>query len=369
MNCNLSQYYRRIPAAWIIAQNTLTLLVPKLSLRLTDTSHIYHGDISISHTLKQCHANGIVIQSIMTKGICMLSDAGSWSRNPNGKVIFTTTKDPAPLAQWTPKARQHWKKIATLLSNLDTAWLFDGNPALMTPRSQCQTEAKDYIQGLQYILSLPPSSPPHQNHIWGSDGSMIPATSGIGEDKLVTAAITSPQMIAVRLNSRNLSIMHGELIGLIMGLILLDNRTPNNKLFTDHLNSTCFIEDARTSINQENCLKNMNGCSYYGWILDLARRTQMEVAHMKAHTHQVNLPSLLNAEADHYASKSQKMINSLHLAPIPTFLMDKYTFFQTKDGWIKFNICSFIDHFITWMKSLALQEGNRYRMATWLYDP
>ena len=113
---NFSQYYRRIPAAWIIAQNTLTSLVPKQSLRLTDTSHIYHGDISISHTLKRCRANGIetpdghVIRSITTKGIRMLSDAGSWSRNPNSKVIFTITKDPAPLARWTPKARQHWKK-------------------------------------------------------------------------------------------------------------------------------------------------------------------------------------------------------------------------------------------------------------------
>jgi hypothetical protein len=183
---------------------------------------------------------------------------------------------------------------------------------------------------------------------------MIPATSGISEDKSVTAAIMCPQMIAVRLNGCNLSIMHGELISLIMGLILSDNRTPNNKLFTDHLNSTRFIEDARTSINQENHLKNMNGCSYYRWMLDLVQRIWMEVVYTKAHTHQVNLPSLLNAEADHYASKSQKVINSLHPALIPMFLMDKYTFFRTKDGWIKSNICSFIDHFITRTKSLAL---------------
>jgi hypothetical protein len=116
-----------------------------------DTSHIYNGNILISHTLKQCHANGIetpdghAIRSIMTKGIHMLSDAGSWSRNQNGKVTFAVTKDPAPVVWWTPKARQHWEKIADLLSNLDTAWLFDGSLMLMTPRSQRQTEAENYI--------------------------------------------------------------------------------------------------------------------------------------------------------------------------------------------------------------------------------
>ena len=80
-----------------------------------------------------------------TKGIHILSDAGSWSRSPNGKITFAMTKDPAPLARWTPKAREHWKKIAALLSNLDTAWLFDGDLTLMTPRAQCQAEAEDYI--------------------------------------------------------------------------------------------------------------------------------------------------------------------------------------------------------------------------------
>jgi hypothetical protein len=100
-----------------------------------------------------------------TKGICLLSDVGNWTRNPNGKVTFAVIKDPVPLAQWTPKAREHWKKIAALLSNVDTTWLFNGDPTLMMPRAQHQAEAEDYIQGLLYILSLPPSLLPHQNHI------------------------------------------------------------------------------------------------------------------------------------------------------------------------------------------------------------
>jgi len=40
-----------------------------------------------------------------------------------------------------------------------------------------------------------------------------------------------------------------------MGLILSNNNALNNKLFTDHLNSVRFIDDTKTSINQENRLK------------------------------------------------------------------------------------------------------------------
>jgi hypothetical protein len=175
---------------------------------------------------------------------------------------------------------------------------------------------------------------------------MVPATGSIGDDKSITAAITGPQMIVVRLSGRNLCILHGELIGLIMGLVLSDNETPNNKIFTDHLNSVRFIDDARTSINQDNRLRSMNGHSYYKWIMDLVRRVQTQVLHMKAHTDQVNLSSLLNNEADHYASRSQKLVNSLHQAPVPTFFMDNFTFYRHQDGWIESNIRTFVDHYV-----------------------
>ena len=372
---NFTQYYKKIPAAWIIAQHTLTCLEPKLSLRRTDASHIFHGDISISHTLRLCQAHGVdvpdghAIRSITTKGIRTLSDAGKWINNKSGKLTFAVSEDVATQTRWTPKAGEHWDNIATILRKMDTTWLFDGDPTLMMPRTQRQAEAEDYIRSLPSILSLPPSSLPHQNRTWGSDGSMIPATSGIGEDKSVTAAIMGPKTIVVRLSGRSLFILHGELIGLVMGLVLSDNETLNNKLFTDHLNSTRFIDDARTSINQENRLRGMNGRSYYRWIMDLVRRVRTEVIHTKAHTDQVDLHSLLNAEADHYASKAQVVVNSLHPAPIPTFFMDNYTFYRPKDGWIKLNIWTFIEFFVARSTSLKLQNGHHYRMATWLYDP
>jgi Reverse transcriptase (RNA-dependent DNA polymerase) len=372
---NFTQYYKKIPAAWIIAQSTLTHLEPKLSLRRTDASHILRGDVSISHSLRLCQAHGFdvpgghAIRSITTKGIRTLSDAGEWSKNKNGKLTFAVSENVITQNQWTPKAREHWDGIANTLRKMDIVWLFEGDPTLITPRTKRQTEAENYIRNLPAVLSLPPSSLPHQNRAWGSDGSMIPATSGVGEDKSVIAAITGAKTIVVRLNGRSLFILHGELMGLIMGLILSDNGKVNNKLFTDHLNSARFIGDARTSIDQGNCLRSMNGRSYYRWIMDLVRRIQTEVVHTKAHTDQVNLPSLLNAEADHYASKAQEVVNSLHTAPIPTFFMDDYTFYRPKDGWIESNIRTFIEFYIAQSSSLELQNGHHYRMATWLYDP
>lgn len=257
---NFTQYYKKTPAAWIIAQNTLTYLEPKLSLHHTDASHIFYNDVSISHTLRLCQAHGVdvpdghAIWSITTKGIRTLSDTGKWMNNKSGKLTFAISEDVATQTCWTPKAREHWDNIATILRKMDTTWLFDGDLTLMMPRTQCQAKAEDYIRSLPSILFLPLSSLPHQNHTWGSDGSMIPATSRIREDKSVTATIMGPKTIVVRLSGCSLFILHGELIGLVMGLVLLDNETLNNKLFTDHLNSTRFIDDTRMSINQENHL-------------------------------------------------------------------------------------------------------------------
>jgi hypothetical protein len=94
-----------------------------------------------------------------------------------------------------------------------------------------------------------------------------------------------------------------------------------------------------------------------------------EVIHTKAHTNQVNLSSMLNYEADHYASQSQKCTNSLHPAPVPTFYMDNFTFYRPLDGWIESNIWTLIEHSMTHSTLLELTKKHCYHMALWLYDP
>ena len=102
LNQNFSQYYKKIPAAWIIVQNSMTSLKSNPSLCLTHNSQIMDGEIFISHTIKLCKAHGVdvpnghVIWSLTTKGMCMLSHARYWIKTPNGKLMFANTESPDP---------------------------------------------------------------------------------------------------------------------------------------------------------------------------------------------------------------------------------------------------------------------------------
>ena len=85
---------------------------------------------------------------------------------------------------------------------------------------------------------------------------MIPAASRLGEAKSVTAALTGPKTIVVRLNGRNMSILHGELMGQIMGLIQSSAGSKEARIYSDLLNSVRIIEDSRSSISQVARLRN-----------------------------------------------------------------------------------------------------------------
>src|SRR6202042_63811 len=128
---------------------------------------------------------------------------------------------------------------------------------------------------------------------WASDGSMIPAASGIGDYKSVTAALTGPSTLVLRILGRNISILQGELVGLIAGLLMASRKTQSSTLHSDHLNSVRLIQDLRSKVGQENKLRSMNGRSYYRWIADLARRTRTSVVHVKSHTDEMGIGSRL----------------------------------------------------------------------------
>ena len=151
-----------------------------------------------------------------------------------------------------------------------------------------------------------------------------------------------------------------------LSLPLLADLSP--QVYTDHLNSTQLIEDSRTVVNQANRLRSMNGRSYYRWILDLVSRKFATVTYTKAHTDAISIPALLNREADHLASSSQKFASTIPIAPIPTFFMNPYTFHREPDGWIESNIRYFVDHFLAKMTADSLALLPKHRMSTWLYD-
>ncbi|KAJ6566379.1 hypothetical protein B0H19DRAFT_1351815 [Mycena capillaripes] len=308
---DFSRYAGKIPYAWIVAQKAMGHSIPRISLKRTNLPEILPGATAISHALNIFHHH-VPDESI-----------------PDGKAL-----------------RSLRLKGVTKLN--DTGFW---NTALLS--------------------NLLPSATSHtsQPTIWGSDGSMIPAAAGVLDPKSVTAALTGPLTIVLKIEGRNVSILQGELIGLIMGLTLSPVDDPNAILYTDHLNSVRLIEDSRTVVDQRHRLRTMNGRSYYRWILALISRNPLKIVYTRGHSDEPSTPSRINFEADHYASSAQRVINTVFTAPIPSFFMDDYTFYTEIDGWIESNIRNFVDKSTARTTSRHIAAGHQQRMALHLYDP
>jgi len=132
--------------------------------------------------------------------------------------------------------------------------------------------------------------------------------------------------IVMKLPGHNISILHGELVRIISGLVLSDSQDDSTMIYTDHLNSTRLIDDSWASANIDTCLQHMNGHSYYKWILHLLGSQWANILYMKGHSAESSTPSLLNLSTDYYAPKSQHIHPYLYHAPFSTFFMDCFTF-------------------------------------------
>lgn len=213
--------------------------------------------------------------------------------------------------------------------------------------------------------------------VWASDGSMVPAAAGLTAPKTVIGAATGTSTLALRVPGLNVSILHGELAGLITALVLSgtthyhDTQNPHTSdttLLTDHLNSVRLIHDNQSSINQEPRLRNMNGRSYYRWIMNLVQETQMTVKYTPGHSSSDTLEARMNEEADHYASSSQQIAKKLPVFPSPTFYMNEYTFYREGDGFIESNIPHFVDTYRAIFKARELAIGHDHRMMMYGFD-
>ncbi|KAF7337285.1 hypothetical protein MSAN_02281000 [Mycena sanguinolenta] len=188
------------------------------------------------------------------------------------------------------------------------------------------------------------------------------------ESRHVTAAVTGPATLVVQLMGRNLSILHGELIGHVLVLALRDDKDTVPFLYSDHQNSVNLITDIRSRVLQESRLRSMNGRSYYRWILELLRDGRAMMTYTRGHSAELTLPAQLNREVDHYASGSQRFLDLVPVAPAPTFMMDTYTLYTTADGWIESNTRNFVDYFLAEAAAAKLELGNRMRMLTSVHD-
>jgi len=85
---------------------------------------------------------------------------------------------------------------------------------------------------------------------------MMPASSRILDTKTVMATLTGPKTMVLKLSGHNISILHGEIMGLIMGYIIPNCRDDFSvDLYTDHLNTVRFLQDVHSNIDQDPYLR------------------------------------------------------------------------------------------------------------------
>ncbi|KAJ7185757.1 hypothetical protein C8R46DRAFT_881750 [Mycena filopes] len=342
-----THYYKKIPAAWITAHGVMSSLTEPLSLRMTDHHEILRGDVAISHAISLCNynrpaaagnADGNTLRTMRSKNIRVLADLGSWRTDQSGVLSFAVDWTIRRNGRWTGAQKTNWLKIVDALESMQVNWLFDGPDNLLVSREDRRQSAETNILQLVAVCALQPSRTVVSRQMWGTDGSMIPASATLCERRNVTAAATGPSTVVVRLEGRNLSILHGELMGHIVALVLRSDEGPSPILYSDHQNSVDLIHDIRTRACQDSRLRNMNGRSYYRWILGLT------------------------------CDGPAKFIDRVPIAPTPTFFMDPFTFFTNADGWIESNTRTFIDFFMARDSASKLALGNRMRMLTWAHD-
>lgn len=374
LNKDFSHRYGQIPATWLIAHKVMCTLSPKLSLRQTDASYIMSGEVSIAHiaNISKSHGletlDGTNINCLARKGITTLQDIGQWRRNGIGKWVFVIATSP-DRGRWTEATRKSWERLERLLMALDVGWLFEGGEELLLARSQRRREAENQIRVLTDILDIHPSPNAADDIAWASDGSMVPASAGILDDKTVTAALTGHRTMVMRLQGRNSNILHGEIFGIIMGHLLIPQGGANDDkhLYTDHLNTTRFLQDSRSNINQDAALRYRNGRSYLRWLKLLSEESSLRVVYTKGHSNSDTHASRLNADADHYATIAQSYRHHIPIAPAPTFTMNDFTFYTKKDGWIESNVRIYADQLLSLMTVDVLAKTHHKRMSTWLY--
>ena len=340
-----------IPAEWVTAQKVMKDLA--LSLRPTDQSGIIEGDVSLTHVKNMCNhlgsqvfvdITGVLLRSLRLKGICTPKDFGEWTMDLDGWIRITN--HPRVLNKtWSSAAKSSWRRLVhALCEKIQIDDLVIGPVDLALPCKLRERWAEAFIGNLADVCGLPPSRY-SDNLTWASDGSMVPAAAGILDSKSVTRAATGRKSLVLRVPGRNVSILHGEQVGLIISLILAGNYVTKDivTVLTDHLNSVRLIDDSQTNVSQVPHLCYMNGRSYYRWILSLVNHRCVAINYTAGHSGGSSLEARMNDKVDFLATSSQKRISELSQSPILTFFMNNYTLYSECDGWIESNIMHFVD--------------------------
>lgn len=322
----LTRFADTILSTWIIVQECLAKL--NISLRQTNQSHILDRNCSISHAISLVRPHlqppnlsvRHAIRSIKSMGYWSMKDIGVWGAN-NVDGIITFRIGMLPEGRWSTVQKRNWGYISELFNKARIDMLYSGQLDLLLFCEVRRDLAENFIMAFALLRSLSPMPEAISTNNWGLDSSMIPASTCPFDPKSVIAAATGPMTVTFRLQGQNISILHGELMGLIAGIIVASLTQSSGLIHSDHLNSVWIVEDSQMGANLNAWLRHSNGCSYYCWILALIGQRDMSIRYTKNHLSQSSLSLSLNNAVDHHTVEAQKKRNT-PIAPISTFFMD-----------------------------------------------
>nr|VWP00632.1 Mevalonyl-coenzyme A hydratase sidH (EC (Siderophore biosynthesis protein H) [Ganoderma boninense] len=346
-----------LPAAWIVALNALQHL--GISIRSSDQSHLYSGDVSLRHLhhLFSHHPllpSSLAITNLARAHLSHLCHLASWTASTTTQS-YTLTPFPHILhtlsnfsARHDWPAVQHWLCALSLADfTTATAGLFDPDIApaaahqsddrwtLALPPSLRQQYAETAILAAVRLSSSHPLSP---EGILASDASAISRPR-----PHVTFAATSPHttlVLAIALPDRSASSLHGEVFGLILAALLHLHRPvlpPPSRpvLYTDHLNSVRFYQSLSSPSLSPSPPQNP-ALPLYHWLRDICQCSPNApiITYTPAHTSNSSPPAQANRLVDNLASTSHTPGRIPLALPLPTFTLPPYVLHAPSHGYI-----------------------------------
>ncbi|PBK65559.1 hypothetical protein ARMSODRAFT_851529, partial [Armillaria solidipes] len=347
LNASFMRHQSSLPFQWRLAHDTMRQ--NGLSIRNTDLSFLFYGDVSLRHLNRTLPPPLTLppqfITNLANAGLTYLFDTAFFSTDPlDHAVLRLQPRLNVQFQNATTRAEEQWLQTSQWLSSLTLMDLaLDLEPLWflgLPPRLRMQ-KAHDLINAYYAVSPHKPFPSFISSGIYASDASMLPAAPSFRHQRSVTlSSISHSSALAMNLDCFRTSawVYHGETYGLVASTIHQYNLPPppphlpsSPALYTDHLNSSRIISSA---------------------------------LHIPPSPHQwSSLP--VNALADRLASGSQYLQLRPPPAPLPTFFMDSFMLYSPNDGYVETSISSYLPSVLT----STLYSSPDFRPATTMLLP
>ncbi|KAF8995602.1 hypothetical protein BDZ89DRAFT_1029558 [Hymenopellis radicata] len=357
-----------LPFAWRLAHHTMAML--DISVRCTDVSFFFHGDVSLSHVHRMLHAaspqpvSHRLITNLASVGITLLKHVSHAPLGPHPILQQFLPLQPSrpQFAQTDTRLADQWPEIAAWIQSLSVSRLTSADLAdLAIPRMVRMRLAEQTIHALLSSSTQPCLDIASASHLSATDASMIPASPTFRERRSVTMSFASTKAagtLTLDAYGSSAFVYLGEVYALVLDILshyaYASDEPPSqsHSILTDYLSSTRIIHSALSTVQSPHVWSSLPGCSLYRWILYLLRYRPPNVllptiTHTPAHTASQSTPARANAHVDGLASSSQHLALRPPAAPLPTFFMDAFMLYSEHDKYIESNISKYLEAALT----------------------